>query len=81
MNVKRENLLRTLRTSSGSVQAAGAVFWLAILIASLVRQLAHNRAEDAAAGTTARSMHFDADHAAMRFDDSDADADADQEAR
>ena len=39
MNTKRENLLRSLRTPAGTVQAAGAVFWLAILITSLVRQL------------------------------------------
>jgi hypothetical protein len=62
MNTKRENFLRSLRTPSGTVQAAGAVFWLAILITSLVRQLMQQPPEEIAANTDERSTAAFADY-------------------
>ncbi len=62
MNTKRENFLRTLRTPAGTMQAAGAVFWLAILITSLVRQLMQQPPEEIAANTDERGAAAFADY-------------------
>jgi len=59
MNLKKSELMQSLRSSAGGVQIAGVLFWLVVLTASFARQFLQTRQDGAAAQgeETERAAH------------------------